>query len=83
MRKILKYLKARDWGYAVICTVLIVVQVWLDLTMPDYTQKLTESVSAGSIAMSEVWRNGGMMLLCALGSAAAAIASLCHCEEAR
>ncbi len=73
MIRIFKNLKGRDWCFILICAALVVTQVWLDLTMPDYTQKLTESVSAGSIQMSEVWKNGGMMLLCAFGSMAASI----------
>ena len=66
-------LKKKDWLYVFISVLLVVVQVWLDLTMPDYTQKLTASVSAGSIQMEEVWKNGGMMLLCAFGSMAASM----------
>ncbi|MDE6501083.1 MAG: ABC transporter ATP-binding protein/permease [Ruminococcus sp.] len=68
MFKVFKNLKARDVIFILICAGLVVVQVWLDLTMPDYTQKLAESVSAGSIDMEKVLANGGMMLLCAVGS---------------
>lgn len=73
MFKIFRNLKSRDIGFILICAVLVVTQVWLDLTMPDYTQKLTESVSAGDIDMGTVMKNGGMMLLCAVGSMAAAM----------
>lgn len=73
MIKIFKNLKNHDWLLIFICATLVVLQVWLDLTMPDFTQKLTASVSAGSIVMSEVWKNGGMMLLCAVGSMLSAI----------
>lgn len=73
MIKIFKNLKCRDVCFILICVVLVVTQVWLDLTMPDYTQKLTESVSAGDIDMGTVMKNGGMMLLCAVGSMAAAM----------
>lgn len=73
MIRIFKNLKKRDWIGIMTCAGLVVVQVWLDLTMPDYTQKLSKSVSAGSIVMNEVWKNGGMMLLCALGSMVASI----------
>lgn len=52
---------------------LIVFQVWLDLKMPDYTSKLSQAVAAGSPTMNVVWENGGMMLLCAFGSLAAAL----------
>lgn len=68
MFKLLKNLRKRDWAYIVVAIGLIVVQVWLDLTMPDYTAKLTTSVSSGGVTMKDVWSNGGMMLLCAFGS---------------
>lgn len=73
--KIFKNLKKIDWLYIFICIGLIVFSVWLDLTMPDYTKKLTAAVSAGAIVQKEVWKNGGMMLLCAFGSMTAAIAT--------
>lgn len=73
MGKILKYLKLRDWIFVVLCVGLIVLQVWLDLTMPDYTSKLSTAVAAGSPTMDVVWENGGMMLLCAFGSLAASL----------
>ncbi len=73
MFKVFKNLKSRDILFIFICVALVVLQVWLDLTMPDYTQKLTQSVSAGSISMSKVFKNGGLMLLCAVGSMVSAM----------
>ena len=52
----------------VFCIGLVVLQVWLELTMPDYTKKLTEAVSAQRADMDTVYENGGKMLLCAVGS---------------
>lgn len=73
MGKILKCIKLKDWAFIGICVGLIVFQVWLDLTMPDYTSKLSTAVAAGTPTMDVVWENGGMMLLCAFGSLAASI----------
>ncbi|MBP5331903.1 MAG: ABC transporter ATP-binding protein [Lachnospiraceae bacterium] len=73
MIKTLKNLQKKDLLFICICAAMVVLQVWLDLTMPDYTQKLTESVSSGVLEMSTVLKNGGMMLMCALGSMTAAI----------
>lgn len=73
MLKVFKNLKIRDIFFILICAGLVFVQVWLDLTMPDYTQKLTQAVSAGTVDMGKVFENGGMMLLCAVGSMTAAI----------
>lgn len=74
MFKLMKNLKKRDWLYIILAIALIVVQVWLDLTMPDYTAKLTTSVSSGGATMKDVWQNGGLMLSCALGSLFASFA---------
>lgn len=71
--KIFRNLKKRDIVFILICLVLVLCQVWLELKMPDYTQKLTQSVSAGTMDKSDVWHNGGMMILCAFGSMAASI----------
>lgn len=75
MIKIFKNLKKNDWLFLACAVALIVAQVWLDLKMPDYTAKLTESVSSGAIVQSEIWKNGGLMLACAFGNMAAAIAT--------
>ncbi len=74
MIKIFRNLKKRDLLFILLSTVLIVFQVWLDLKMPDYTQKLTQSVSSGDLKMKDIRFNGFMMLLCALGSMLAAMA---------
>ena len=68
MFKILKKLELKDWISMIFVVGLIVLQVWLDLKMPDYTMQLTASVSGKSVTMSDVWYNGGMMLVCAFGS---------------
>ena len=71
--KILKYLKKKDWAFLGVGVLLIVFQVWLEITMPEFTEKLSSGISAGSITMGEVWKNGGLMIACAAGSLAAAI----------
>lgn len=73
MFSLLKKLKKRDWGLIAVCVGLIVVQVWLELKMPDYTGELTTIVQSENAVMKEVWKNGGLMLACALGSLASAI----------
>lgn len=73
MFKLLKNMKPIDWLYATICVAFIVVQVWLDMTMPTYMNEITRLVQTSGSEMSEVWKAGGMMLLCALGSVGAAV----------
>lgn len=74
MLGLLKYIKKKDWLFMIIGIALIVVQVWLELKMPDYTAKLTTIVQSSHATMDEVWKNGGLMLACAGGSLLAAIA---------
>ena len=74
MAKIFKYLKPREWLMAGIALIFIVAQVWLDLKLPDYMSEVTRLTQTPGSVMSEIWSNGGYMLLCALGSLASAIA---------
>ncbi len=75
MFKVLKKMKRRDWCFALACVAFIVVQVWLDMTMPQYMNEITVLIETSGSAMSDVWRAGGMMLLCSLGSVAASVAT--------
>ena len=84
MLKIIKYLRKIDYLFILFIITFVVIQVWLELTMPDYTQKLTTLVSEviqnnklkemgltdelKEISMNDVWFNGGMMILCAFGA---------------
>ena len=73
MLKIFKYLKPKEWLMAGVSLIFIVAQVWLDLKLPDYMSEITRLTQTPDSAMSEIWLNGGYMLLCALGSLVAAI----------
>ncbi len=73
MFKIFKYLTKKDWIYIAISVGLIVFQVWLEITMPEFSNKLSTTVSVGTVNMKEVLKNGGLMVACAAGSLAAAI----------
>ena len=73
MVKILKYLEKKDWLLILGCLVFIVAQVWLDLKLPDYMYEITMLVQTEGSQMSDILLQGGYMLLCAVGSMAAAI----------
>ena len=73
MIKLLKNLGKKDWGLAIICLILIIGQVWLDLKLPDYMSEITVLVQTEGSQMSEILKNGGYMLECALGSLISAI----------
>lgn len=81
MRQLLKSFRTIDYIFMLISATLIVAQVYFDLKMPDYTARLTSSVSTGVVDMDVVWTNGGYMLLCALASLACSI--LCGLFVAR
>ena len=53
--------------------VLICIQVWLDLKMPDYMSEITRLVETEGSEISEIIKNGIFMLLCALGSLLGAV----------
>ena len=58
---------------AALSLVFIVLQVWLDLTMPEYMAEITRLVQTEGSTMPEILSAGGMMLLCALASLAASM----------
>ena len=74
MFKTLGYLRRKDWAMICIAVVFIVIQVWLDLKLPEYMGAITRLVETPGSTMSEILRNGEYMIFCALGSLAAAIA---------
>ena len=73
MISLFKNLKKKDWMLVSITVILIVLQVWLELKIPDYTAKLTTVIQGGKAKMASVWKNGGLMLACAGGSLCSAI----------
>ena len=66
MIKIFKNLRSQEWALIALVMVFIVLQVWLDLTMPDYMADITRMVQTDGSTMSEMLTAGGKMLLCAL-----------------
>ena len=68
MLKLLKNLDKRDYFFAFISAILIVVQVWLELKMPDYMSNITQLVQTKGASINDILREGSYMLLCALGS---------------
>lgn len=73
MLKLLKNFSKRDWALVIVSFGLIVFQVWLELTMPDYMSKITTLVQTEGSKMSDILINGGYMLLCAFGSLVSAV----------
>ena len=73
MIKLLKNLNKKDWLHSLICALLVIIQVWLELKMPDYMSNITRLVQTRGASMSDILTQGGYMLLCALGSLMSAI----------
>ena len=73
MGRILKRLSRAEWAQAGISLLFIIAQVWLDLKLPDYMAKITMLTQTPGSDLAQIWESGGYMLLCALGSFAAAV----------
>ena len=74
MMKILKYLNRQQKKMILISMVFIVLQVWLDLKLPDYMSGITTLVETDGSSMKDILMQGIYMLLCAAGSMAASVA---------
>lgn len=68
MLKLFKNLDKKDIFFLVIATALVVLQVFLELKMPDYMSEITVLVQTPGSQMNDILKNGGYMLACALGS---------------
>lgn len=75
MLKLFKYCTKKDAVYALSSVFLIIMQVWLDLKLPDYMANVTRLVETEGSLMSDILTEGGYMLACALGSLVAAFAT--------
>ncbi len=83
MLKLFKNLKKTEWLLAAVSLVFIVLQVRLDLTMPEYMAEITMLVQTQGSEMAEILSAGGMMLLCALGSLVASmVTAVCSAKIA-
>lgn len=68
MFKIIKNLTKKEILFMFIAILLIVLQVWLDLKIPDYMSEITKLVQTEGSKIEDIIFNGGIMLLCSLGS---------------
>ena len=68
MKKIFKNLTKKDFIYIVICILFIVLQVYLDLKLPDYMTDITKLIQSETNSLNKIIVKGCYMLLCAFGS---------------
>lgn len=68
MAKILRRLNRSEWVQIAVSFVFIIIQVWLNLKLPDYMSRITVLTQTQGSDIGEIWLQGGYMLLCALGT---------------
>lgn len=73
MFKLFRNLSKKDCLYVLICLTLIVFQVWIELKLPDYMSTITRLVQTEGSSMTEIIKQGLLMLSCAGGSLLSAI----------
>lgn len=73
MIKLLKKMGKREVLMAVLCTILVLGQVYFDLTLPDYMTDLTMMLNTAGSETSDILNVGLKMLGCTLASAVLAI----------
>ncbi|MBQ7653882.1 MAG: ABC transporter ATP-binding protein [Clostridia bacterium] len=74
MIKIFKNFTKKQFGFIAGALVFIVLQVFLDLKLPDYMAEITRLVETPGSKMADILSRGGMMLLCAFASMLCSVA---------
>ena len=73
MIKIFKNFKKKDILYVLCCIVFIVLQVYLDLKLPDYMTDITRLIQTEGSKFNDIIVKGLYMLGCAFGSLISAV----------
>lgn len=73
MIKIFKYLTGKELLMALGSLFFIIFQVFMELTIPQLMAEITTLIQTPDSSTMAIWRVGGLMILCALGSFAAAM----------
>jgi len=81
MKQILKHFPRSSWLYVLLNAACILVQVFLELKMPDYMSDITRLIVMPNPDMGEIWIAGGKMLFCAV--AALILAAVIHMIAAK
>ena len=69
MIKIFKDLNKKQWLMILLSVAFVVLQVWIDLRLPEYTTNITNMFNNNTLTTKKVLKEGIFLLLCALGSA--------------
>ena len=73
MLKMFKKFNKKDWLIILLIFILIILQVWLDLKLPDYMSKITTLIQTEGSSIGDILIQGMYMLLCAFGSLVSAV----------
>ena len=73
MFKLLKRLTKKQLMMVLICIIFVVVQVWLDLKLPDYMTEITTYIQKSGSTIHDIMIPGSKMIYCALGSLGASV----------
>ena len=73
MLKLFKNFTKKDLLVILVCVIAMVFQVWIELRLPEYMSEITRLIQTEGSTMKEIFHSGGMMLLCALGSAVSTV----------
>ena len=73
MFKLFKNFSKKDIFYIILCILFIVVQVWLDLKLPDYMSEITVLVQSEDSTLNDILIQGLYTLGCAFGSLISAV----------
>jgi len=73
MFKLFKEFNKKDILLIITCIFLIVIQVWLDLKLPDYMSAITRLIQTEGSKMADILEQGLYMVGCAFGSLISAI----------
>ena len=73
MLKLLRKMRRREWGMAILCAALILGQIYFDLSLPDYMSNLTVLINTPGSTLSDILNTGLEMLGCTLASAVLAV----------
>ena len=73
MFKLFKNFRKKDIFLILLSISFIVVQVWLDLKLPDYMSEITKLVETEGSSVKDVMEQGLYMMICAFGSLLSAV----------
>ena len=73
MLKLMKNFTKKDILVIISCIIIMILQVWVELRLPEYMSAITRLIQTEGSQMNEILKQGGYMLLCAFGSMASAV----------